>query len=164
MAGVEELDLWADQTPLDTALKRLRELFENKSVIRVSELFTLGVSVTGADGKIKHYHECEQVESDGTTVTLKVIFNLLVIKSLLRKDDVAVPFFLDELEKLDAANCRAVLRTAKALGFIAITAAPRPVGEVDACYFLERRASGRVKLTSIHRLELRSKPVPAIAA
>ena len=113
---------------------------------------------------MKHYHEFHQVESDGTTVTVKVLFNLLVLKSQLRKDDVAVPFFLDELGTLDPANQRAVLQTAKALGFIAITAAPKPTGEVDACYFLERHQSGRVKLTSKHRLDLRPKGTPSSAA
>jgi len=161
LAGLEELDLWADQAPLETALQRLRDLLEKKDTIRVSELFTLGVSVTSADNKVKHYHEFHQVESDGTTVTVKVLFNLLVLKSQLRKDDVAVPFFLDELGTLDPANQRAVLQTAKALGFIAITAAPKPTGEVDACYFLERHPSGRVKLTSKHRLDLRPKSAPA---
>ena len=138
-------------------MQRVRELLDKNPIIRISELFTLGVSVTGADNKVKHYHEFHQVESDGTTVTVKVLFNLLVLKSQLRKDDVAVPFFLDELESLDPANRRAVLQTAKALGFIAITASPSPVGEVDACYFLERQPSGRVKLTSTHRLDLRPK-------
>ena len=161
LAGLEELALWADQSPLETALQRVRELLDKNPIIRLSELFTLGVSVTGADNTVKHYHDLSQVESDGTTVTVKVLFNLLVLKSQLRKDDVALPFFLDELDRLDADNCRAVLRTAKALGFIAITAAPRPVGEVDACLFLERHPSGRVKLTSKHRLDLRPKSVPA---
>lgn len=163
LAGLEELNLWADQTPLETALQRVRDLLDKNPIIRVSELFTLDVSVTGADNKIKHYHEFDQVESDGTTVTIKVLFNLLVLKSQLRKDDVAVPFFLDELGTLDPANQRAVLQTSKVLGFIAITAAPKPTGEVDACYFLERRPSGYVKLTSKHRLDLRPKDAPATA-
>jgi hypothetical protein len=157
LAGLEELNLWSDQTPLENALQRVREWLTKTPIIRMSELFTLVVSVTAADGKIKHYRDFRQIESDGTTVAIKVLFNLLVLKSQLRKEDVAVPFFLDEIEKLDAANRRAVLQTAKALGFIAITAAPSAVGEVNACYFLERRPSGYVKLTSDHRLQLQPK-------
>lgn len=157
LAGLEELDLWANQAPLETALQRVREWLDKTPIIRISELFTLAVFVTAADGKVKHYRDFRQIESDGTTVAIKVLFNLLVLKSQLRKDDVAVPFFLDEIEKLDAANRRAVLQTAKALGFIAITAAPSAVGEVDACYFLEQRGTGSVKLTSDHRLELQPK-------
>jgi len=156
LAGLEEFDLWADQAPLETALQRVREWTE-KPPIKIADLFTLVISVTGADGKVKHFRDFRQIESDGTTVAIKVLFNLLVLKSQLRKDDVAVPFFLDEVEKLDAANRGAVLQTAKSLGFIAITAAPSAVAEVNACYFLEKRPSGYVKLTSDHRLELQPK-------
>lgn len=54
-------------------------------------------------------------------------------------------------------NRRAVIQTAKKLGFIAITAAPSAVGEVDACYFLEPDKRGRVVLTDAQRLVLKSK-------
>ena len=94
-------------------------------------------------------------------MTIKVLFNLLVLKSLMRKDDVAVPFFLDEIEKLDPANRRVVLETSNALGFIAITAAPNAVGEVDACYFLEPQDSGHVRLT--YRLDLEEKANPSVS-
>lgn len=156
LVGLEELDLWADQAPLETVIKRTRDWLDETPVVRVAELFGLIVSVTGADGKVKHYKDFTQIESDGTTVTIKVLFNLLVLKSLMRKDDVAVPFFLDEIEKLDPSNRRVVLETSKALGFIAITAAPSAVGEVDACYFLEKQDSGHVRLT--YRLDLEAKP------
>ncbi len=155
LVGLEELDLWEDQAPLETVIKRTRNWLDETPVVRVAELFGLVVSVTGADGKVKHYKDFTQIESDGTTVTIKVLFNLLVLKNLMRKDDVAVPFFLDEIEKLDPANRRVVLETSKALGFIAITAAPNAVGEVDACYFLEPQDSGHVRLT--YRLDLEEK-------
>ena len=162
LVGLEELDLWANQAPLETVIKRTRDWLDETPVVRVAELFGLVVSVTGADGKVKHYKDFTQIESDGTTVTIKVLFNLLVLKSLMRKDDVAVPFFLDEIEKLDPSNRRVVLETSKALGFIAITAAPSAVGEVDACYFLEKQDSGYVRLT--YRLDLDAKQKRAMPA
>jgi hypothetical protein len=70
---------------------------------------------------------------------------------------VAIPFFLDESQDLDPANQRAVLHTAKKLGFIAITAAPSAIGEVDACYFLEPNKQGRVLLTEDQRLSMKPK-------
>jgi hypothetical protein len=54
-----------------------------------------------------------------------------------------VPFFLDEVHSLDAINRKAVLSMARDLGFMAITAAPEPVSEVDALYFL-RPVNGRL--------------------
>lgn len=157
LAAIDELNLMDDTTSLERILDRVRARMERNPITRIADLFTLGVTVTRADGKTKKYGDFHQVESDGTTVTIKVLFNLLVLKSLLHKDDVAVPFFLDEIEKLDPTNRRAVLQTAKELGFIAITAAPSAVGEVDACYFLEPNSQGRVVLTDAQRLSLRLK-------
>ena len=82
------------------------------------------------------------------------------MKSLLHKEDVAIPFFLDEIQDLDPANQRAVIQTAKKLGFIAITAAPSAIGEVDACYFLEPDNRGRVVLTDDQRLSMKAKTQP----
>ncbi|MGH7990462.1 MAG: hypothetical protein ACREDS_09780, partial [Limisphaerales bacterium] len=157
LAAIDELNLMDDTTSLDRVFDRVRLKMERNPITRIADLFTLGVTVTRADGKTKKYADFHQVESDGTTVTIKVLFNLLVLKSLLYKDDVAIPFFLDEVEKLDPKNRRAVLQTAKKLGFIAITAAPSAVGEVDACYFLEPNSRGRVVLTDIQRLSLKPK-------
>ena len=126
-------------------------------VTRIADLFVLGVHVTRADNTVKKYPDFHQVESDGTTITIKVLFNLLVLKSLLHKEDVAIPFFLDEIQDLDPANQRAVIQTAKKLGFIAITAAPSAIGEVDACYFLEPNKQGRVVLTEDQRLTMKPK-------
>jgi energy-coupling factor transporter ATP-binding protein EcfA2 len=157
LAAIDELNLMDDTTSLDRVFDRVRTKMERNPITRIADLFTLGVTVTRADGKTKKYADFHQVESDGTTVTIKVLFNLLVLKSLLHKDDVAIPFFLDEVEKLDPTNRRAVLQTAKKLGFIAITAAPSAVGEVDACYFLEPNSRGRVVLTDVQRLSLKPK-------
>jgi len=157
LAAIDELNLMDDTTSLDRVFDRVRTKMERNPITRIADLFTLGVTVTRADGKTKKYADFHQVESDGTTVTIKVLFNLLVLKSLLHKDDVAIPFFLDEVEKLDPTNRRAVLQTAKKLGFIAITAAPSAVGEVDACYFLEPNSRGRVVLTDVQRLSIKSK-------
>ena len=50
-----------------------------------------------------------------------------------------------------------MIQTAKKLGFIAITAAPSAIGEVDACYFLEPNKQGRVVLTEDQRLTMKPK-------
>ena len=116
---------------------------------------------TGDDGKPHHYHDFRQVESHGTTITIKVLFNLLVLRSLLREDAsksllCEVPFFLDEIHSLDPVNRHAVVTTARKLGFIAITAAPESVSEVDALYFIQAR-EGRIVLRHRHRVGVKLK-------
>jgi hypothetical protein len=160
LANIGELNLMDDTTPLDRVFERVRAKMGRNPVTRIADLFVLGVHVTRADNTVKKYPDFHQVESDGTTITIKVLFNLLVLKSLLHKDDVAIPFFLDEIQDLDPANQRAVIHTAKKLGFIAITAAPSAIGEVDACYFLEPNKQGRVVLTEDQRLAMKPKLLP----
>jgi hypothetical protein len=160
LASLDELKLMGDTAPLNKIVERVRRKMSQNPVTHIAELFALGVTVTRADGTVKKHPDIHQVESDGTTVTIKVLFNLLVLKSLLHKEDVAVPFFLDEIERLDTANRGAIIRTAKELGFIAITAAPSAVGEVDSCYFLEPDERGRIVLTDAQRLSLKSKAEP----
>jgi hypothetical protein len=157
LAGIGELNLLDDTSPLDRVFERVRAKMGKNPVTRIADLFVLGVHVTRADNTVKKYADFHQVESTGTTITLKVLFNLLVLKSLLHKEDVAIPFFLDEVQDLDPANQRAVIQTAKKLGFIAITAAPSAIGEVDACYFLEPNKQGRVVLTDDQRLTMKPK-------
>jgi hypothetical protein len=161
LASLDELKLMGDTAPLDKIVERVRRKMSQNPVTHIAELFALSVTVTRADGTVRKHPDIHQVESDGTTVTIKVLFNLLVLKSLLHKQDVAVPFFLDEIERLDTANRGAIIRTAKELGFIAITAAPSAVGEVDSCYFLEPDERGRIVLTDVQRLSLKSKMEPA---
>lgn len=160
LANLGELNLLDDTAPLDKVLERVRAKMGRNPVTRIADLFVLGVHVIRADNTVKKYIDFHQVESDGTTITIKVLFNLLVLKSLLHKEDVAIPFFLDEIQDLDPANQRAVIQTAKKLGFIAITAAPSAIGEVDACYFLEPNKRGRVVLTEDQRLAMKAKSQP----
>ncbi len=65
-----------------------------------------------------------------------------------------MPFFLDEIQTLDPANRQAILRTARQLGFIGITAAPEAVSEVDSLYFLQPQ-DGRIVLRHKHRVTLK---------
>lgn len=162
LANVEQPGLFEDSGGLEAALGGFRQKFENNPLLRYAELFTLRFTVTGDDGKPHHYNDFKQVESHGTTITIKVLFNLLVLRSLLREDAskallCEVPFFLDEIHSLDPVNRHAVLTTARKLGFIAITAAPESVSEVDALYFLQPQ-QGRIVLRHRHRIGVKPRP------
>ena len=129
-------------------------MLQGKSVIRFADLFTLGVTVTRADGHSQIYHDLREIESHGTTISIKVLFNLLLLKNQLRRDDCEVPFYLDEIESLDDDNRRVILSEARRLGFIAVTAAPKAVSEVDALYFVQPQ-NGKIVLRKRHRMGVR---------
>jgi hypothetical protein len=158
LAKIEQPGLFEEGAGLDATVAAFRQKFESNPLLRYPDLFTLRFTVTGDDGKPHYYHDFRQVESDGTTIAIKVLFNLLVLRSLLREDPqrnllCEVPFFLDEIHSLDAVNRHAVLTTARKLGFIAIIAAPESVSEVDALYFLQPQ-EGRIVLKNRHRMRV----------
>ncbi len=154
LAAFETGGLFDDDPQQESAIANFRRKIQDNPVIRFVDLFTLGVTVTGADDQRHSYHDFRQIESHGTTIAIKVLFNLLLLKDQLRRDDCAVPFFLDEIQTLDPANRQAILRTARQLGFIAITAAPEAVSEVDTLYFLQPQ-NGRIVLRQKHRINVK---------
>ena len=165
LANVEQPGLFEDSTSLEATLGGFRQKFETNPLLRYADLFTLRFTVTGDDGKPHHYNDFKQVESHGTTITIKVLFNLLVLRNVLREDAskmllCEVPFFLDEIHSLDATNRHAILVTARKLGFIAITAAPESVSEVDALYFLQPH-EGRIVLRHRHRIGVKARAFAA---
>jgi hypothetical protein len=159
LVNAEQPGLFDETNSVEGSIAAFRQKFEANPLLRYADLFTLRFTVTGDDGKLHHYHDFRQVESHGTTITIKVLFNLLVLRSLLREDSqkgllCELPFFLDEVHSLDSVNRRAILDTARTLGFLAITAAPDSVGEVDALYFLQAQ-QGRITLRRKHCVHVR---------
>jgi len=151
LAAFETGGLFDHDPQQESAIANFRKTLEGKPVIQFADLFTLGVTVTRADGRQHTYHDLREIESHGTTISIKVLFNLLLLKGQLRRDDCAVPFYLDEIESLDDDNRAAILSEAKRLGFIAVTAAPKAVSEVDALYFVQPQ-NGKIILRKRHRM------------
>lgn len=159
MTNYEQPGLFDDGSAVEASLKALRDRFESNPLLRYSDLFTLSFTVIGEDGKTHKYRDFTQVESHGTTITVKVLFSLLVLRSLLREDAnkslmCQIPFFLDEIHSLDGTNRHSIVYMARKLGFIAITAAPASISEVDMVYYLQPR-KGRIVLRSGHRINVK---------
>ncbi|MBK7945321.1 MAG: hypothetical protein IPJ85_08455, partial [Flavobacteriales bacterium] len=148
LAETDHTGLFDDSKKLDAAYASFRNRLSERITLHYGDLFTLRFGVAIKGGRVHHYDNL-QVESHGTAITIKVLFNLLVLRSMLKEDPSThqplsrVPFFLDEVHSLDAINRKAVLTMARDLGFMAITAAPEPVSEVDSLYFL-RPQNGRL--------------------
>jgi hypothetical protein len=153
LVNLQQPGLFDDDTQLDSTLRNFRQKLEGSPLIGFSQLFSLGITTEAEDGTRRHYEDLKQIESHGTTIAIKVLFNLLVLRHYLREDQCIVPFFLDEVQALDPANRHAILSTARKLGFLAITAAPEAITEVDSLYFLQPH-DGRIVLRHRHRLGL----------
>jgi len=156
LAETDHTGLFDSSGKLDAAYQSFRNKLSERITLSYGDLFTLRFNVSTRGGRM-HSYDNLQVESHGTAITIKVLFNLLVLRSMLKEDPKKhtplsrVPFFLDEVHSLDAINRKAVLTMAKDLGFMAITAAPEPVSEVDSLYFL-RPVNGRLVLRNELRI------------
>lgn len=165
LAETDHTGLFDDSKKLDAAYQSFRNKLSERITLHYGDLFTLRFNVALKGGRA-HSYDNLQVESHGTAITIKVLFNLLVLRSMLKEDPKdrtplsRVPFFLDEVHSLDAINRKAVLSMARDLGFMAITAAPEPVSEVDALYFL-RPQNGRLVVRNELRVGVKFDEVPA---
>jgi hypothetical protein len=154
LAAFDPGGLFSRDPQKESAIANFRATLQGKPMIRFADLFTLGVTVIRADDRRQTYYDLREIESHGTTISIKVLFNLLLLKGQLRRDDCAVPFYLDEIESLDDDNRRAILSEARRLGFIAVTAAPKAVSEVDALYFIQPH-NGKIVLRKRHRMDVK---------
>ncbi|MBL0127059.1 MAG: hypothetical protein IPP83_06290 [Flavobacteriales bacterium] len=167
LAETDHTGLFDSSSKLDAAYQSFRNKLSERITLNYGDLFTLRFTVTTQGGRT-HSYDNLQVESHGTAITIKVLFNLLVLRSMLKEDPKKrsplsrVPFFLDEIHSLDATNRAAVLRMSRDLGFMAITAAPEPVSEVDALYFL-RPINGRLVVRNELRIGVKYDEVLAEA-
>jgi hypothetical protein len=160
LVDIQQPGLFDEDTKLDQTLRNFRQKLEGSPLISYSQLFSLQFTVVGQDGVAHHYQDFRQIESHGTTIAIKVLFNLIVLRRYLREEQCVVPFFLDEIQALDPANRAAVLSTSRKLGFLAITASPEPITEVESLYFLQPK-QGRIILRQKHKVGIKLTPLSA---
>jgi len=125
------------------AMGQLQRRFQSRGKIEIADLFSLHFHVVKPDGTKEDYSELKDVESEGTTITIKVLVNLILLKGLFDgKQKIAIPFYLDEVGRLDEQNARAVVTQAEELGFTPIIASPEPMDVVSHIYGLRSGQEG----------------------
>jgi hypothetical protein len=145
IAESTDMPLFVDKSTTRLALKHIGELLETRPRLHLLDLFSINFSVTGADGVEKRYEHLDQIESVGTAITIKVLVNIMLLRSLLADREVHIPFYLDEVGSLDEANLSAILELARQNGFVAVLASPLPRDVADMMYHLVDH-KGRVTL------------------
>lgn len=159
MVDAEISPLFADQAAVSEAHSQLGDLLKKHQRVELADLFDLHFEVTSADGQIRHYAHLDSIESNGTTITIKVLINLLLLKGLLGDKEVTIPFYLDEASSLDRENLAAIVQEARKMGFVAVLASPEAMEAADSLYFL-REQKGRIMLdpkTALVRIERKNE-------
>nr|MBF0221335.1 hypothetical protein [Desulfobulbaceae bacterium] len=155
MVEAEVSPLFADPTAVSEAHSQLGDLLKKHQRVELADLFDLHFEVTSVDGQIRRYPHLDSIESNGTTITIKVLINLLLLKGLLGNKEVTMPFYLDEASSLDRENLTAIVCEARKMGFVAVLASPEAMEAADSLYFL-REQKGRIMLdpkTALVRIE-----------
>lgn len=158
LVEVEAMPLFFDSNAVSEAQNQLGELLKQHRRVELSDLFDLHFEVTSPDGQSRRYPHLDSIESNGTTITIKVLINLILLKGLLGDKEVSIPFYLDEASSLDRENLAAIVQEARKMGFVAVLASPEAMEAADSLYFL-RESNGRIFLdpkTSLLRIERRS--------
>lgn len=154
----EDTPLFASSRETSEAYGCVGEFLRKSGRIELRQLFELKFVVTTADGKERVYPKLESIESNGTTITIKVLINLMLLRGLLdNRKEVNIPYYLDEASSLDQDNACAIVRQSRRMGFIPVLASPEAMDAADNLYFL-KDSGGRMVLDScalvkIHREE-----------
>ena len=148
-------DLFADRAAFARAEQRVGEFLEQRSTLELTELFQLEFEVTRANGAVTRYPHLDRIESNGTSITIKVLTLMTLLRGLMReREGYRLPFFLDEANALDRANLRAIVRLAESFGFAPVLASPDGSDAAARVYIPVRLPNGRVVLTARHALTL----------
>lgn len=142
----EEMPLFADYDTSRKSMEALGRLLSAHPEVTLDELFDLHFEVTLPDGRERRYPHLDTIESNGTTITIKVLINLMLLHGLLEHEKIQMPFYLDEASSLDRDNLRSIVETAESLGFIAILASPDAMEVARSLYYVEEQPNGRVVL------------------
>lgn len=142
----DELPLFSDPTAADAALAGIGRLLSDHPRVDLKDLFNLSFEVGTLDGKTYRHAHLDTIESNGTTMAIKVLVNLVLLRGVLGDAEVQVPFYLDECSSLDQRNLKSIVDAARRMGFVAVLASPDAMDAADKLYFIEEQADGRVVL------------------
>jgi len=141
-----ELPLFSDTRAADEAFEGIGRLLSEHPNVKLQDMFDLCFEIGMPDGRIRRHEHLDAIESNGTTVAIKVLVNLILLRGVLGRDDVQVPFYLDECSSLDQGNLAAIVGLARQMGFIAVLASPEAMDAAEKLYFIEEQPGGRVML------------------
>ncbi len=155
IARSEEMPLFSDPVNTSSALEQLGELLSQHPRVELSDLFDLHFEVHGSGGEVRSYHHLENIESHGTTITIKVLINLILLRGLLGQKSARIPFYLDEVSNLDHNNLSAIVKQAGNLGFTPILASPEAMAVAENIYFITEQGKRVVIEPQSARLRLK---------
>lgn len=174
--GLEALARFADdQSALDLSgndgpaniLEWFEEQMTDRPRFRLIDLFGLEIrtrqqagSSRGLDAKESTYVDVDDIGSNGTSIMIKIVLQVLLLRGLFRGDAGAarLPFYLDEVASIDESNVSQLLDLAERIGCTPILAAPYPVEGVPRYHHLQRVSEGDAMLDDSDIVDVYTAP------
>ncbi|CAN7773363.1 chromosome partitioning protein ParA [Cupriavidus necator] len=124
--------------------------------VTLQELFGIEFVVEYANGKTKHFPKLDTIESTGTTMMIKALVNMVLMRDMMKKDrKYSVPFYIDECNMVDEINLKGLAQTALSLGFMPVLASTMAVAVAETLYYVHWAREGRAVIEPKNRVRRR---------
>ena len=139
------------------AIEEISKMIEKDPVIRLADLFGVRFIIEYEDGSKKTFPDLASIESNGTTIMIKALINMILIRDMMRplvlkSGGMSIPFYLDEANQIDPKNLKQIVDTAIRLGFCPVLASTIPVAVAENLYFVQWADKGKAILDSHQRI------------
>ena len=132
-----EYRLFADENKAADAAGRLYQWVSSQGRrLNLTHLFELCFVVFSQEGREIVYRNLDQIESHGTTITIKALVNMHMMGQLIdetRVGQVRIPYYLDEAASIDPSNQDNLIDQGLRMGFVPILASVKPQPTATYC-------------------------------
>lgn len=148
-----ESPLFRDLNAQEKIYAEFSDILRDIPSLHLKDLFTLHFAVETPGGSVTTYPNLDTIESNGTTITIKILVNLILLRSLFGKKNFRIPYYLDEAPNLSSKNLQAILHVSDSLGFTPILAGTIPVDAAEVFYFMKQN-QGKIWMKPHDRMEI----------
>ncbi|WP_349608999.1 chromosome partitioning protein ParA [Cupriavidus sp. DF5525] len=133
--------------------------------VTLTELFGVEFKVEYQDGSSKTFPKLDAIESTGTTMMIKALVNMCLMRDMMKRDRrYSIPFYIDECNMVDETNLKGLAKTALKLGFIPVLASTMAVAVAETLYYVRWAKAGRAVIEPKNRIRRREAPDEFAAA
>lgn len=159
-------DLLSSLTDTEGAINAIHQTIQRAPVLRLADWFGVQFVVKTADGGETVYNDLSKIESNGTTMSIKALVNIVLIRAMMRdRRPYILPFYIDEANQIDEPNLREIVALANDKGFCPIFASTVPVAAAESIYMVRMTPDSRAIIDPKSRIVRKAKePAGADAA
>lgn len=159
-------DLLSSLSDTESAINAIHQTIQRAPVLRLADWFGVQFVVKTADGVETVYNDLSKIESNGTTMSIKALVNIVLIRAMMRdRRPYILPFYIDEANQIDEPNLREIVALANDKGFCPIFASTVPVAAAESIYIVRMTPDSRAIIDPKSRIVRKAKePARADAA